>query len=97
MDTGAGDKFCSTDVWSELGKPLLYPVTGRYDAANRQPLPTFGRFKMVVSLHGKDRSQGKSVDFIVTKVPQLNLLGRKAIIRLCVNAMVLLGLPVEKQ
>ena len=42
VDTGAEDNFCSTDVWSELGKPLLYPVTGRYEVANRQSLPTLG-------------------------------------------------------
>ena len=97
VDTGAGDNFCSTDVWSKLGKPLLSPVTGRYEVANGQPLPTLGRFKMVVSLQGEDSSQGKSVDFIVTKVPRLNLLGRKAIVRLCINVTALLGLPVDKQ
>ena len=97
VDTGAGDNFCSNDVWCDLGKPALSPVTGRYEVANGQPLPTLGTFTTVVSLQGGKSSQGKSVDFIVTKVPRLNLLGRSAIVRLNVNIPALLGLPAEKQ
>ena len=88
---------CSNDVWCDLGKPVLSPVTGRYEVANGQPLPTLGTFTTVVSLQGGDSSLGKSVDFIVTKVPRLNLLGCSAIVRLNVNTPTLLGLPAEKQ
>ena len=61
------------------------------------PLLTLGTFTTVVSLQGGDSSQDKSVDFVVTKVPQLNLLGRSATVRLNVNTPALLGLPAEKQ
>eukprot|EP00731_Ephydatia_muelleri_P000962 Em0001g962a len=31
VDMGAGDNFCSEDVWCDLGKPPLSPATGRYE------------------------------------------------------------------
>ena len=36
VDTGAGDNFCSMDVWMKLGKPALTPTTSRYEVANGQ-------------------------------------------------------------
>ena len=95
VDTGAGDNFriCSEDVWCDLAKPPLSPATGRYEVANRQPLPTLGIFSTVVTLQGEDSSDGKAVEFTVTKVPRLNLLGRDAIVRLQVNISALMGLP----
>ena len=30
VDTGAGDIFCSIDVWTKLGKPALIPTASRY-------------------------------------------------------------------
>ena len=86
VDTGAGDNVCSTDIW----KKALSPVTGRYEVANGQPLPTLGMFEMIVSLPG-DMSPRKSLQFTVTKVPQLNLLGRDAIVRLGINLSALLS------
>ena len=38
VDTGAGDNFCSTDIWG----PATSPGTGHYEVANGQPLPTLG-------------------------------------------------------
>ena len=93
VDTGAGDNFCSEDVWCDLGKPPLSPATGRYEVANGQPLPTLGIFSTVVTLQGEDNAGGKAVEFTVTKVPRLNLLGRDAIVRLQVNISALMGLP----
>ena len=81
VDTGAGDTFCAEDVWCDLGKPPLSPATGRYEVANGQPLPTLGIFSTIVTLQGEDSSDGKAVEFTVTKVPRLNLLGRDAIVR----------------
>ena len=92
VDTGAGDNFCSEDVWCDLGKPSLSPDTGRYEVANGQPLPTLGIFSTVVTLQGEESSGGKTVEFTVTKVPQLNLLGRDAIVRLRVNISALMDL-----
>eukprot|EP00731_Ephydatia_muelleri_P007450 Em0003g1698a len=99
VDTGAGDNFCSEDVWCDLGKPSLSPATGRYEVANGQPLPTLGIFSTVVTLQGEESSGGKTVEFTVTKVPQLNLLGRDAIVRLQVNISALMDLSprVDKE
>ncbi|KAL5503461.1 hypothetical protein EMCRGX_G010415 [Ephydatia muelleri] len=79
VDTGAGDTFCAEDVWCDLGKPPLSPATGRYEVANGQPLPTLGIFSTIVTLQVEDSSDGKAVEFTVTKVPRLNLLGWDAI------------------
>ena len=92
VDTGAGDNFCSADIWRKAGEPALSPVTGRYEVANGQPLPTLGMFETIVSLPG-DMSPKKSLQFTVTDVPQLNLLGRDAIVHLGINLSALLGVP----
>ena len=65
-------------------------MTGRYEVANGQPQPTLGMFEMIVSLPG-DMSPKKSLQFTVTKVPQLNLLGRDAIVHLGINLSALLS------
>ncbi|KAL5487223.1 hypothetical protein EMCRGX_G019800 [Ephydatia muelleri] len=75
VDTGAGDNFCSMDVWMKLGKPALTPTTSRYEVANGTTTRT------------------ESISFTVSKVSRLNLLGRDAIVRLCINLMALLGIP----
>ena len=76
-----------------MGKPPLSPATERYEVANGQPLPTLGIFSTIVTLPGEDSSDGKAVEFTVTKVRRLNLLGRDAIVRLQVNISALMGLP----
>ena len=80
---GAGSNVCSEDVWRDLGKPTLPPATGWYEVENGEPIPT------LAALQGKD---GKSVQFTVTKVPWLNLLGHDAIVRLQANISALMGL-----
>ena len=55
-------------------------------------MPTLGIFSTVVTLQGEESSGGKTVEFTVTKVPQLNLLGRDAIVRLQVNISALMDL-----
>ena len=89
VDTGAGDNFCSIDIWKEAGEPPLSPVIGRYEVANGQSLPTLGMFETIVSLPG-DMSPKVSLQFTVTEVPQHNLLGRDAIVRLYINVSALL-------
>ncbi|KAL5518020.1 hypothetical protein EMCRGX_G003686 [Ephydatia muelleri] len=69
------------------------PLVERYEVANGQPLPTLGIFSTIVTLLGEDSSDGKAVEFTVTKVRRLNLLGRDAIVRLQVNISALMGLP----
>eukprot|EP00731_Ephydatia_muelleri_P005173 Em0002g1349a len=50
VDTGAGDNFCSVEVWTKIGKPILAPASCRYEVANGQPLATLGTFQTVVCL-----------------------------------------------
>ena len=90
VDTGAGDNFCSMEVWTKLGKPALEPASCQYKVANGQPLATLGTFQTVVSLQGENPRSSK-VQFTVSKTPRLNLLGRDAIVKLGVDIPALLG------
>ena len=92
VDTGAGDNFCSKDVWTELGKPTLGKAHGHYEVANGQTLPTLGAFKTSVTLEGVKDSREGPLEFIVTETPNLNLLGRDAIVRLGVDIPALMGM-----
>ena len=93
VDTGAGDNFCSTEVWTKLGKPPLTPTTNRYEVANGQPLLTLGTFEAAVSLLEKgSTTRTENIFFTVSKVSRLNLLGRDAIVQLGINLPALLGI-----
>ena len=92
VDTGAGDNFCSKDVRTELGKPTLGKAHGHYEVANGQTLPTLGAFKTSVTLEGVKDSREGPLEFIVTETPNLNLLGRDAIVRLGVDIPALMGM-----
>lgn len=80
VDTGAGDNFCTMEVWKQLGNPTLLPPPGRYEVANGEPLPTMGVCTAAVALQGEN-CPSTPLKFTITKVPQLNLLGRDAIVR----------------
>ena len=98
MDTVADDNFCSMDVWTKFGKPALTPATSRYEAVNGQPLPTLGTFQTAVSLFEKGTTtRTENIAFTVSKVSRLNLLGRDAIVRLCINIPALLGIQEIRQ
>ena len=93
VDTGAGDNFCSMEVWTKLGKPPLTPTTNRYEVANGQPLLTLGTFEAAVSLLEKgSTTRTENIFFTVSKVSRLNLLGRDAIVQLGINLPALLGI-----
>ena len=80
IDSGASDTFCCEATWQTLGKPTLQPVTVRYQVAEGSPLPVVGQFQSTASIDGK--SPDVTFPVIVTKVPNLNLLGRLAIMKL---------------
>ena len=75
LDT-RGD-FISTRVWTELGKPKLQQAQWRYHSASKHPLPIIGVFTAEVK-YG-DVSKSYPVSFLVSDIPDLNLLGRDAI------------------
>ena len=80
IDSGASDTFCCEATWQTLGKPILQPVSVRYQVAEGSPLPVVGQFQSTASIDGK--SPDVTFPVIVTKVPNLNLLGRLAMMKL---------------
>ena len=80
IDSGASDTFCCEATWQTLGKPTLQPVTIRYQVAEGSPLPVVGQFQSTASIDGK--SPDVTFPVIVTKVPNLNSLGRLAMMKL---------------
>ena len=80
IDSGASDTFCCEATWQTLGKPILQPVSVQYQVAEGSPLPVVGQFQSTASIEGK--SPDVTFPVIVTKVPNLNLLGRLAMMKL---------------
>nr|KAG5690992.1 hypothetical protein BaRGS_007339 [Batillaria attramentaria] len=83
-------------VWKQLGKPKLDDVTHRYESASKHDLPVLGTFMGQT----KDPVTGKqsSIPYIVTKIHDLNLLGRNAIQALGISVDNALGLKsIESQ
>ena len=80
IDSGASDTFCCEATWQTLGKPILQPVSVQYQVAEGSPLPVVGRFQSAASVDGG--SPDVTFPVIVTKVPNLNLLGRLAMMKL---------------
>ena len=80
IDSGASDTICCEATWQTLGKPTLQAVTVRYQVAEGSPLPVVGQFQSTASIDGK--SPDVTFPVIVTKVPNLNLLGRLAMMKL---------------
>ena len=80
IDSGASDIFCCEATWQTLGKPTLQPVSVQYQVAEGSPLPVVGQFQSTASIDGK--SPDVTFPVIVTKVPNLNLLGRLAMMKL---------------
>ena len=78
IDSGASDTFCCEATWQTLGKPILQPVSVQYQVAEGSPLPVVGQFQSTASIDGK--SPDVTFPVIVTKVPNLNLLGRLAML-----------------
>ena len=80
IDSGASDTFCCEATWQTLGKPILQPVSVQYQVAEGSPLPVVGQFQSTASINGK--SPDVTFPVIVTKVPNLNLLGCLAMMKL---------------
>ena len=80
IDTGASGTFCCEATWRKLGEPTLKPVTVQYKVAEGSPLPVLGQFRPTARIEGK--SADVTLPVIVTKVPNLNLLGRVGMMKL---------------
>nr|KAG5691630.1 hypothetical protein BaRGS_023801 [Batillaria attramentaria] len=96
LDTATTGNFVSVPVWKQLGKPKLDDVTHRYESASKHDLPVLGTFMGQTT----DPVTGKqsSIPYIVTKIHDLNLLGRNAIQALGISVDNALGLKsIESQ
>jgi len=77
LDTAAGGNFISARVWTELGKPKLQQDQWRYHSASKHPLSIIGAF--TADTKYGDVSKSYPVSFLVSEIPDLNLLGRDTI------------------
>ena len=75
LDTATTGNVVSLPVWKQLGKPKLDDVRHRYESASKHKLPVLGTF-MAETKHPVTGKQS-SIPYIVTKIPDLNLLGRR--------------------
>lgn len=90
LDTATTGNFVSQSVWKQLGKPKLEEVRHRYESASKHNLPVLGTF--VGQTKDPVTGHESSIPYIVTKIPDLNLLGRNAIQSLGISVDNALGL-----
>ena len=96
LDAATTGNFVSLQVWKQLGKPKLDDVRHLYESASKHNLPVLGTF-MAETKHPVTSKQS-SIPYIVTKIPDLNLLGRNAIQPLGISVDNALGLrSIESQ
>ena len=76
-----------------LGKPTLFPAYGRYEFT-KHPLPVLGSLQITTAIDESTSNfttpRDVQLQFVVTKVPHLNLLGRDAIKQLHISVDALL-------
>ena len=77
LDTATTGNFITVPVWKQLGKPTLKSVKHKYESASKHDLPVCGTF--TGQTQNPASGEKCSIDYIVTKIPDLNLLGRNAI------------------
>ena len=80
IDSGANDTIRSKDTWIKVGKLKLQLVEAQYKVADGNSLQVLGQFEVTAELYGK--AGGINQKRIVTNVPQLNLLGRRAMVEI---------------
>ena len=85
IDTGAGDNFISERTWELLGKPTLSSHSTKYESASQHDLPVLGAFTAPCSRFPDTTEITKNIQFVVTSIPRLDLLGREAIRQLNIS------------
>ena len=93
VDTGAGDNFLGSNTWRDLGQPHLTESHRQFESARQHKLPVKGCVKLnsQVTQHNFPSSQTKALDFQVTELTNLNLLGRNGIQELGISLDALLN------
>ena len=93
VDTGAGDNFLGSNTWRDLGQSHLTESHRQFESARQHKLPVKGCVKLnsQVTQHNFPSSQTKALDFQVTELTNLNLLGRNGIQELGISMDALLN------
>ena len=80
--------FLSKSNWLKMGRPQLKVPSKNYESASGHNLPVLGVFQpQSVSLCKNDVTQevANDIEFVVTELPKLNLLGRNIIVMLDIS------------
>ncbi|XP_014663412.1 PREDICTED: uncharacterized protein K02A2.6-like [Priapulus caudatus] len=83
IDTATNGNFVTENFWKKLGKPKLEKPKWRFESASKHDLPVLGTFTGTTTLPGSGFKH--DIRYIVSTVPDLNLLGRAATDRLGIS------------
>ncbi|XP_067933299.1 uncharacterized protein [Watersipora subatra] len=76
LDTGAYNNFITQQIWEQLEKPDLQPTQVDYKSASGHMIKTTGQCNIETKIPLQEQ---KTLQFVVSTVQDLNLLGRTAI------------------
>lgn len=76
LDTGACDNFITEEVWRSLGEPTLTATYTKYESASKHPIKVIGQCQLNTETANGDNVM---LHYVISEVPNLNLLGRGAI------------------
>lgn len=76
VDTATGSSFLSKEYWEDIGCPKLTSTKNDYASASQHTMPILGAFIGKVKTPGSKEQH--DIEFVVSEVPDLNLLGREA-------------------
>jgi len=82
VDTGAGDNFLSLEDWKKLGSPNLQSQQIYHKSATHYPIDIMGTCELLTKFGDQ---QEKKLQFVISRIPNLNLLGRDGIQQLRVS------------
>ena len=82
LDTGACNNFITKQIWEQLGKPDLQPTQVDYKSASGHMIKTTGQCNIETKLPLQEH---KILQFVVSTVQDLNLIGRAAIKQLGIS------------
>ena len=82
VDTGAGTNFLGYNNWKKLGQPNVKKTRHRYESVTKHKLPVLGSVKLKAQATHKSDAESRILNFTVTELNDLNLLGRDGISKL---------------
>ena len=88
VDTEASDNFIGESYWLSLGRPDLQKVSESFLSASGHNIPILGIYSansVKLLRQRKSVDKGEQLQFIVTKIPRRNLLGRDSIAKMGIS------------